>query len=209
MRLVIKYQERYSRGELLLRTFFGWLYIFLPHYFLLFFVSLWAAILRFVAFWIILFTGRYPQSMFELQAGLLKWTVRLSARAYNISDGYPAFGVNGTDEFTDLVIPYPEKVSRGLTLVRLLFGIFYVYIPHFFILYFRALFVGILVFLAWWVVLFTGKYPKEMHEWAVGQVRWQMRISLYMYFMTDQYPAFTGDELPEEKEIPVSIATEE
>jgi len=147
--------------------------------------------------------------MFELQAGLLKWTVRLSARAYNISDGYPAFGVNGTDEFTDLVIPYPEKVSRGLTLVRLLFGIFYVYIPHFFILYFRALFVGILVFLAWWVVLFTGKYPKEMHEWAVGQVRWQMRISLYMYFMTDQYPAFTGDELPEEKEIPVSIATEE
>jgi len=134
MRLVIKHQEKYSRGELLLRTFFGWLYIFIPHYFLLFFVSIWGAILQFVAFWVILFTGRYPQSMFEFQVGLLKWTVRLSARAYNVSDGYPSFGINGTDEFTDLNIPYPEKVDRGLVLLRFFLGVFYVLIPHYFIL---------------------------------------------------------------------------
>lgn len=198
MKLSIQHQERYSRGELLLRTFLGWLYILIPHGFVLMFVSLWGAILQFVAFWVVLFTGRYPQSMFEFQVGLMKWNVRVTSRIFNVSDGYPAFGIKSSDEHTDLVVPYPEKVSRGLTLLRLFFGIFYVYLPHGFILYFRAIFVGILVFVAWWAVLFTAKYPTMMHEWVVGQVRWQMRVNLYMKFMTDTYPPFTGDELPDE-----------
>lgn len=198
MKLTIQHQESYSRGELLLRTLFGWIYILIPHAFVLMFIALWSAILQFIAFWVILFTGRYPQSMFEFQVGLMKWSVRLSARLYNISDGYPAFGIKSTDEYTDLVVPYPEKVSRGLTLVRMLFGIFYVYLPHMFILVFRAWFVGILVFLAWWIVLFTGKYPDFMFDWVSGQIRWQMRINLYMMYMTDTYPPFTGDELPDE-----------
>jgi hypothetical protein len=198
MKLSIQHQESYSRGELLLRTFFGWIYILIPHYFLLVFVGLWGAILQFAAFWVILFTGRYPQSMFEFQVGLLKWSLRLSARLLNVSDGYPAFGIKSTDEYTDLVIPYPEKVSRGLVLLRLFFGIFYVYLPHMFILYFRAIFVGVLIFLAWWVVLFTGKYPDFMFDWVTGQIRWQLRVALYMMYMTDTYPPFTGDELPDE-----------
>ena len=210
MRLIIKHQERYSRGELLLRTFFGWIYIFLPHYFILFFVSLYGMILRFIAFWVILFTGRYPQSMFEFQVGLMKWNNRLMARYYNISDGYPAFGIRAEDEgYTDLVVPYPGRVSRGLTLVRFFFGFFYVYLPHGFILMFRAWFISILVFFAWWIVLFTGKYPKDLHDWVTGQIRWTNRISLYMMYMTDTYPAFTGDELPEEMTLSSEIVRPE
>lgn len=199
MKLTVQHQEQNSRGELLLRTFFGWLYIYIPHGFVLMFVGLWGAILQFVAFWVILFTGRYPQSMFEFQVGLMKWNVRLSARMFNISDGYPAFGIKGTDDHTDLEVAYPEKVSRGLTLLRLFFGIFYVFIPHYFILYFRAIWVGILAFVAWWAVLFTARYPQIAYDWVVGQIRWQMRISLYMMFMTDTYPSFTGDPLPDEE----------
>jgi hypothetical protein len=198
MKLKVRHQESYSRLELILRTLFGFLYIILPHYFLLFFVGIWGAILRFVAFWIVLFTGKYPKSMFEFQVGLLKWSVRLSARMYNVADGYPAFGINGTDEFTELEVEYPERISRGLVLLRLFFGFIYVYIPHGFILMFRTIWVGILVFIAWWIVLFTGKYPESFHNWVVGQIRWGIRLNLYMSFMTDKYPPFTGDELPEE-----------
>ncbi len=194
MQLIVKHQEQYSRGELLLRTLFGWLYIYLPHGFILMFVGLWGAVLYFVAFWIILFTGRYPESMFNFQVGILKWDLRLSARMFNVSDGYPAFGISAPDEHADLVVPYPEKVNRGLTLLRLLFGAFYVAIPHGFILMFRSLFVGILAFIAWWAVLITGRYPAAMHRWVVSQLRWQMRVNLYMLFMTDTYPPFTGDE---------------
>lgn len=198
MKISIQYQETYSRGELLLRFFFGWLYILIPHAFLLFFMGLWGMVLQFVAFWVILFTGRYPESMFEYQVGLLKWDLRLNARIYNVADGYPAFGINASDENTDMEIPYPEKVNRGLTLLRLLFGWLFVLLPHGFILMFRAWFVGILVFLAWWIVLFTGKYPDFAFNWVLGQLRWQYRVSLYLMYMTDTYPPFTGDELPDE-----------
>jgi hypothetical protein len=117
---------------------------------------------------------------------------------YNLSDGYPAFGVKASDEHTDLAVPYPEKVSRGLTLVRLFFGLFYVGIPHGFILMFRGFYVGLLLFVAWWAILFTARYPNYMFDWVTGNIRWQMRVNLYMGFMTDSYPPFTGDELPTE-----------
>jgi hypothetical protein len=198
MKLKVKLQESYSRLELILRTIFGFFYIMLPHGFLRFFVGLWGAILQFVAFWIVLFTGKYPKSMFEFQTGLLRWGLRLSARMYNVADGYPSFGINGTDEYTTLEVEYPEHISRLLVLLRALFGIFFVYLPHGFILFFRSIATMVLVFLGWWVVLFTGKYPASFHSWIVGQMRWSTRLSLYMMFMTDKYPAFTGDELPEE-----------
>ena len=62
MKLSIKLQDGYSRGQLLLRTFFGWLYILIPNGFVMFFVSIWAAILMFLAWWVILFLrGNIPK----------------------------------------------------------------------------------------------------------------------------------------------------
>jgi hypothetical protein len=194
----VKYQQEYSRGELLLRTFFGIFYMILPHMFILIFVSIWASILRFVTFWAILFTGEHPRSMFDFQLGLIRWTTRLNARLWNIADGYPAFGMQGKDDATTVDITYPETLNRGMVVVRFLFGVFYVFIPHIFVLYFRALFVSILSFVGFWIVLFTGQLPQNFHEWIVGQMRWTTRLSLYMGYMTDEYPAFTGDKLPHE-----------
>ena len=74
------------------------------------------------------------------------------------------------------------------------FGLIYVIIPHIFILYFRIIWGSILMFIAWWLVLFTGKYPQAWHEFNVGTLRWSTRITLYMSFMTDEYPRFSGEE---------------
>ncbi|MGB0392197.1 MAG: hypothetical protein ACPGD5_11555, partial [Salibacteraceae bacterium] len=82
MKLTITHQETYSRGELLLRSFFGIFYIILPHIFLLLFIQLWGSILQFISFWVILFTGRYPQSYFEFQVKALRWNLRVNARVY-------------------------------------------------------------------------------------------------------------------------------
>lgn len=194
MKFTIQHQERYSRGQLLLRSFFGFLYIGIPHIFLLFFVGIWAAILMFCAWWVVLFTAKYPRGMFDFQVKLYNWQTRLSASMYNLVDGYPAFGVNGKSDKVSLEAEYPEKLSRGLLLLRLLFGYFYVMIPHAFCLLFRAIGTYIVMFLAWWAVLFTGKYPATWHAFVVGQLRWGLRINLYMGFMTDQYPPFSGKE---------------
>ena len=192
MKLNIKNQESYSRLELLLRTFFGWLYIVLPHAFVLFFLGIWSAILTFIAFWIVLFTGRYPESMYEYQVGLTRWGLRLNARVMNLADGYPAFGLNVQDENLDFDAPYPEKLSRGLLLLRIFFGWLYIGLPHGFLLFFRSIATFVIVFIAWWVVLFTGKYPQSFHEFVTGFLRWQTRVNLYSSFMTDEYPPFTG-----------------
>jgi Domain of unknown function (DUF4389) len=194
MKLTIKHQEEYSRGELILRSFFGWIYILLPHAFLLFFVQIAGYIVVFLSFWAILFTGKYPKSFFDFMVGMYRWSLRVNARMYNLSDGYPAFGVNGEDDHTSLEVEYPESLSRGLQVVKLLFGYFYCAIPHFFVLYLRLIWGMILMFLAFWVVLFTGKYPANWHAFNVGTQRWIMRVTLYLSFMTDDYPRFTGKE---------------
>ena len=203
MHLSIQHQEEYSRGELLLRSIFGAVYIYLPHAFLLTFVNIWSAILGFLAFWVILFTGSYPQSWFEFQAKLMNWSNRLTATTMNLVDGYPAFGVNGTSDTVSLTVPYPETISRGLVIVRALFGVIYVMLPHGICLWARWMASGVLGFLAWFAVLFTADYPASWHAFNVGTLRWGARVSLYMSMMTDEYPKFSGLEL----ESPVGAAT--
>lgn len=188
----IKYQESFSRGELLLRSFFGVFYIALPHLFILSFLTIWSAILTFIAFWSILFTGRYPESMYEFQVKLIRWNTRVNARLNNLADGYPAFGLNAEDEHTVVDMPYPEKLDRGVLLLKVFFGFFYVLIPHGFILLFRTLATLVLIFLSWWAVLFTGSYPQSWHEFNVGTFRWGFRVNNYINLLTDEYPPFSG-----------------
>jgi hypothetical protein len=192
MNLAIKLQESYSRGELLLRTIFGFFYIVIPHSFLLFFVGIWSAMLGFITFWIVLFSGRFPQSFFEFQLKMMRWGVRLQASLGNLMDGYPVFGLVPSDEKVTLEADFPERSSRGLVLLRAFFGWLYLLIPHGFCLFFRFIATGVLTFLSWWVVLFTGKYPESWHEFNVGSIRWATRLHLYNSLMTDKYPPFSG-----------------
>ena len=168
--------------------------------FVLLFLSILSLFIGFIAFWAILFTGKYPKGMFEFQVKFRLWQLRVNARLLNLSDGYPAFGLDTKDENIIFEIEYPESLSRGNLLLRAFFGIFYVIIPHMFILYFRMIGVYVVICIAWWSVLITGKYPKGMFDFVVGTFRWAMRLGLYMGNMTDTYPAFTGKVLAGENQ---------
>jgi hypothetical protein len=194
MKITINRQESNSRGQLLLRSFFGWIYIFIPHLFVLMFVSIWYGILDFIKFWIVLFTGRIPESTYEFQKKFLQWEIRLSATMMNMRDGYPAIGTGGSDPDATIEYENPESVSRGLVLVRALFGWVYVGIPHGFLLWFFGIAVSIVQFLAWWAILFTGKYPDSMFDFIMKYLRWSMRVSLYLSYYSDDYPPFNGEE---------------
>lgn len=194
MKLIVKHQEKYSRGELLLRTFFGFIYIIIPHMILLWFMGIASAILAFAAWWSILFTGKYPKIFYDFQVRLFNWQTRVNVTMWHLSDGYPAFGLKGASENISLTAEYPEKLSRGLLLLKTFFGIIYVGIPHMFCLYIRMIGSGILAFLAWWAVLFTGKYPESWHAFNVGTIRWGLRMGFYLFYLTDEYPPFSGKE---------------
>jgi len=194
MKLSITHQEKYSRGQLILRLFFGWLYIGIPHFFLLFFVGIWSAILAFATFWVVLFTQKFPKSIFDWQVKYMNWGLRVSAVLTNLADGYPEFFPGGQSETVKLAVEHPEKVRWGLVLLRVLFGFIYVGIPHGICLFVRLIATEVLMFIAWWAVLFTGKYPARMHAFNVGTYRWMYRINLYLGYFTDEYPRFSGKE---------------
>ncbi len=83
---------------------------------------------------------------------------------------------------------YPDKMSRLTTFFRLI-----LVIPQAFVLYFISIAAGIIAFIAWWAILFTGKYPKGMYDFFVGYMRWSTRVNGYMYLLTDKYPPFSMD----------------
>lgn len=91
-------------------------------------------------------------------------------------------------------IDYPEKLSRGTLILRTLFAFVYVLIPHAFMLFFYGIGVSVVYIIAWFAVLFTGRYPRGMFEYIVGYRRWIERVCAYMMFLTDVYPPFSGKE---------------
>jgi hypothetical protein len=194
MKLTIAHQDKYSRGQLILRTLFGAIYIGVPHLFLIAIVGIWSGIISFITFWACLFTGKVPESIFKFQIGFQNWVLRVEAVFGNLVDGYPAFFPKGTMDSVKLEVPRPDKVSRGLVILRLLFGAIYVGIPHYFCLIFRQIATSFLGFLAWFAILFAGTYPARWRAFNVGTYRWMTRISLYMGYFTDEYPKFSGKE---------------
>ena len=194
----IIHREQYSRGQLLLRSFFGWLYIAIPHAFILFFLGLVSSFLTFIAFWVILFTGKYLEPFFELQVKIMRWNFRLNASLFNLIDGYPPFGLESRHPDIVYDIPYPEELDKLHTLAKALLGWLYAGIPHGIALLIRTLATMIIAFLAFFIVLFTGKYPPELHRFNTGTFRWGQRVALYLGLMTDRYPPFHGRPDPEE-----------
>lgn len=199
----IKHQESYSRGELLLRSLLGWLYILIPHMLLLLFYSLWVNIVAFISWFIILFTGKTPDFYYNTMLGYNRWSIRLTARLWNLSDGYPSFGPNGADEHT--IVDFPHiHVGRGQLLLRSFLGWAYVGIPHGICLQVRTIGSLFVQIGAWWVVLFTGKYPESWHNFNVGTLRWQTRVVLYLSLLYPTYPIFAGKrDQPEEEDKPI------
>jgi hypothetical protein len=198
MKFNVKRQDSYSRGELILRFLFGPFYIMLPHAIVQGVLGIGLMFIKILTFWVILFTGKFPKSWFEYNVKMMRYSLRVSARTLNLADGYPAFGLNGTDTQTEFDVTYQEEVSRGSMLLRAFFGVFMI-IPHAFILIFRLIGVMFCNFIGFWAILFTGSFPQGMFDFIVKTFRWNFRIQCYLSYLTHVYPPFTGDVLPGEE----------
>ena len=94
-----------------------------------------------------------------------------------------------------VTIEYPEKLSRAQLILNVLFGWFYVGIPHGIMLALYGIAASIVTFIAFWIILFTGKYPKGMFDFVVAFVRWSTNVVAYWsYLLRDEYPPFSGEQ---------------
>jgi len=190
----VEYQEKYSATEAFLRALFGPFYIGLPHIFALMFISIWVSLCMFYAWFVVLFTGKYPKDVFDLVVGYYRWSARLNNSLMGLSDGYPAFSLKHveSDKFV-FEVEYTEERSRLQLLLLTFFGAFYVLIPHYFVLAFFSIWVSILSWVAFWSVVFTSKFPKDWHTTIVNFYRWYYRVDLYYLLISSKnYPPFSG-----------------
>ena len=201
---------RLSRGLWLVK----WL-LLLPHYLVL--VLLWTAfvVVAVIAFVAILVTGRYPRPLFDFNLGVLRWNWRVNYYGYGAlgTDRYPPFTLARTDYPAEFDVAYPERLNRGLVLVKW----WLLAIPHYLILGAISAstttrwmdgdgwgavrtagisLVGALVLVAGVALLFAARYPGGLFDLLVGINRWTLRVITYAALMRDEYPPFRLDQGP-------------
>jgi hypothetical protein len=197
--------------------------LLIPHYIVLVFLFMAAFVLTVIAFFAILFTGRYPRSIFDFNVGVLRWWWRVSYYGYSAlgTDHYPPFTFDAAAEYpATLEIRYPERLSRGLVLIKW----WLLAIPHYLVVAvlvsgtalavhgastYAAPYTGLitlLVLVAAFAVLFTGRYPRGIFDLVMGLNRWIFRVLAYVLLLRDEYPPFRLDLGGEETTGAASVA---
>lgn len=200
-------QPDLSRGLWLVK----WILVF-PHVVVLFFLWFATVVTTIVAGFAILFTGRYPRSLFTFNVGVLRWSWRVGFYAYSAlgTDRYPPFSLAPAGYPADLDIAYPERLSRGLVLVKW----WLLAIPQLLIVSALtatptarytignttystttgASLLGLLVLIAGLMLLFTGHYRQSLFDFILGINRWVFRVVVYTGLFRDEYPPFRLDQ---------------
>lgn len=182
VRLEIDRQERYSR----LLIFVKWL-LAIPHFLVLFFLVIGVLFAWIGAFFAVLFTGNYPRGIFDFVVGTMRWANRVGAYVCLLTDAYPPFSLDDDPNHPVRVeIEYPEKIANWRPLVHWL-----LVIPYYFIAQILStIWIYLIVIISWFAILFTGKLPQALFDFAVVAQRWNLRSTTYMFFMTEKYPPF-------------------
>ena len=191
-------------------------FLAIPHFFVLVFLWFTFAVTSIIAWFAILFTGRYPLSLFHFNVGVLRWNWRVAFYAYGVggTDRYPPFSLSRTDYPANLQVDYPARLSRGLVLVKS----WLLLIPHLLIVgAFTGTatwawrtedgpagvindrggglsLLGLLVIIALVILLFTGSYPRPLFGFIMGINRWVYRVLIYGALLRDEYPPFRLDQ---------------
>jgi hypothetical protein len=179
------YVEKRSR----LTTFFR-LILAIPHLIAVFFYVLAAEIVTFIAWFALLFTGRYPQGMYDFVAGALRYGTRVCGYAFLLTDEYPPFS-------GDPATPYPVDLNIGppkaeYNRLKVLFRIILM-IPVYIIAYAMQVVFEVGALLAWFAIVVLGRQPKGLQDMIVLGMSYHQRAYGYFFLLTEDWPPFTDE----------------
>ena len=134
----------------------------------------------------IVFRQKYPRWWFDWNLQVLRFSNRVSAYLALLDDHYPS---TDEEQAVHLDFPYPDarQLNQWLPVVKWLLAI-----PHYIVLFFLAIGAIVAVIIAWFAILFTGRYPRGLFDFVVGVMRWSNRVTGYAFVLvTDEYPPFS------------------
>lgn len=139
---------------------------------------------------LIVFRQKYPRWWFDWHLNITRFSTRIGAYGLLLRDEYPS---TDEEQAVHLDITYPNvgtELNRWLPLVKWALAI-----PHYIVLAFLLIGVVVAWVIAWFAILFTGRYPRGLFDYMVGVMRWSLRVQAYAWLMTtDKYPPFSLSE---------------
>jgi Domain of unknown function (DUF4389) len=183
VRFDVEYPERLSRWKI----FVKWL-LAIPHFIIVYLLQAVNYVLVLIAFFSILFTKKWPRGLFDFSVQIQRWSANVFVYAITLQrDEYPPFSGEAGQYPVTLEVDYREDLSRWMIFVKWL-----LVIPHLIVLTFVLLAAYVVVFIAFFAILFTGRYPRGMFDFVTGAGRWTVRVNAYAaWLMTDRYPPFS------------------
>ncbi len=146
------------------------------------------AVVALIAWFALLFTRRYPEGLRALAVYYLRWRVRAVAYTALLRDEYPPFGEGAYPVEVELAAAPTER--RLLTVAfRLILAI-----PHILVVWALGVAWFVTTVIAWFSIVFTGRYPPSLYRFGVGVLRWNTRVEAYLLLLHDDYPPFTLEE---------------
>jgi hypothetical protein len=177
----VEYPQELSRWLI----FVKWL-LAIPHWIILAALGMVQTAITFVAWFAILFTGRYPRFLFGFVVNVYRWSANAGAYVTLLRDEYPPFTWEAGQYPVTFEVEYPERLSRWLIFVKWL-----LIIPHIIVLYLLMIAWYVATIIAFFAILFTKRYPQGLFRFAVGVQRWSNRVNVYVYLLRDEYPPFS------------------
>ena len=137
----------------------------------------------------ILFRQKYPKWWFDWSLAVTRFGARVGAYFLLMTDVYPS---TDEEQSVHLEINYPDvkkDLNRWLPLVK-----WFLAIPHYIVLFFIGIAAFVCIIVAWFAILFTGRYPRGIFDFVQGVYRWGLRVTAYAFILvTDKYPPFSLD----------------
>jgi Domain of unknown function (DUF4389) len=174
-------------------TVFFRFFLLVPHIIVLGILGMVGGLVAFVGWWGALFTGRLPDFAVTFLSGLLRWSARVSAYEFLLTDVYPPFTLDDDPSYpVRVAIPEPQRLNRAAVFFR-----YFLAFPAALLLALITWGAGtIVVFIAWLITLITGQMPPSLHQAYVAVLRFQLRYTGYYYMLTPAYPGGLHGDLP-------------
>lgn len=160
----------------------------IPHFIILYFLRIALQVVTLIAWFAILFTGKYPAGMLRFAVGCTRWNTLVNAYVMLLTDRYPPFALDQDSQYPVRFLV--QERSTGRNRLTTFFRIILV-LPHVVILAVLGVAAFVVLVLAWFAALFTGRVPAGMHGFLVGYNRWSARVSAYLILLVDEYPPFS------------------